>query len=469
VDRRLPCLLILAVLAGHAAATDLTLYRSDNDALYAASGDGAVDDGYAVVHEPRTLTLKAGVQDLSLDGLPRYLDAEALALNIQGGAKVLAQRLRLAQGQNAALAALVGRHVEVRGAGGATTGTLVRADDGLVVRSDGGATTVIHAYDSITAAGELAAGTTLDLRVDAPRAGQAKAVLSYPTSGLGWRAAYVGTLQPGAGCRLLLESRASIANRSGRDWQGVRVKLIAGEPNTPHGNGPRPVMMMARAAKASAPLPEQSTLADYRSYALPAAIDLPDGSVSQTPLYAPRTLDCQRTALLENGNAWRPAHPNLAEGDAGGAGPIVSTLHFKAFDSLPAGGLRVLSGDRDGLAEFVGAGRVADTPKGQDVDVALGNVFDLSAQRERTAFKLDKPGRRLDEAYRIVLANAGASPRTVTVREHPGRWRQWTLASSSTKATRQTPDTLEFQVEVPAGGQATLDYAVRYDWTAQDE
>jgi hypothetical protein len=74
----------------------------------------------------------------------------------------------------------------------------------------------------------------------------------------------------------------------------------------------------------------------------------------------------------------------------------------------------------------------------------------------------------LDEAFRIELGNAGDSARTVTVREHPYRWRQWTLLSSSSKPSQQTPDTLAFRILVPAGGKATLDYAVRYRWTSDE-
>jgi hypothetical protein len=55
------------------------------------------------------------------------------------------------------------------------------------------------------------------------------------------------------------------------------------------------------------------------------------------------------------------------------------------------------------------------------------------------------------------------------VREHPNRWREWTLASSSGKPSRQTTDTLEFRVNVPAHGKAVLDYAVRYHWSADQQ
>ena len=463
--------------AAHATdTTSLTLYRSDSAALYASKGDGSVDEVYAVVREHRALNLTAGIHDVVIGDLPDSLDPEALALSFPGGdARVISQRLLLAQGENAALTGLIGRSVDVLGNDGQSlaSGHLLRVSDGLLVRNDRGDTTLINHYAAVrTSAGDFPTGSSLSLRVDAAHTGQTSAVLSYPTSGLGWRAAYVATLQPGGTCRMQFESRASIANRSGRDWHDLQLALIAGEPNMAKASAPRPMMAMARSfnAKAeSAELPQQTSLADYRSYALPAAVDLPDGSVSQVPLYATRALDCERTALYENGSAWMPPQPMLdRDFNPGGGGTIISTLKLQASDSLPAGYLRVLTADRNGTAQFIGEGRIDDTPKGSDATITLGTAFDLRAERTRTGFNVDKNGRTLDEAFRINLSNAGDSARTVTVREHPNRWRQWTLMSSSNKPSQQTPDTLEFRVEVPANGKAVLDYAVRYHWTADE-
>jgi hypothetical protein len=54
------------------------------------------------------------------------------------------------------------------------------------------------------------------------------------------------------------------------------------------------------------------------------------------------------------------------------------------------------------------------------------------------------------------------------VRRHADRWRAWKLVSSSVKPVKSTADTLEFKVDVPAHGHATLDFAVRYTWTDGD-
>ncbi|HUH30114.1 MAG TPA: DUF4139 domain-containing protein [Rhodanobacter sp.] len=462
----------------HAASTtELTVYRSDNAALYASSGDADLSAGYAVVRGQRTLDLAAGVHDVTLGDLPTQLDAEALALSFPGNdAKVISQRLLLAQGQNAALTALTGRTVDVLGNNGEVlaSGSLLRVGDGLLVRDNTGRTTLVSHYAAVRSTGtDFPVGSSLTLRLDAVRTGPATAALSYPTGGIGWRAAYVAVLQPGDTCRMQFESRASVANRSGRDWRDAQLTLVAGEPNMAKASAPQPMLATARgySAKAeSADLPEQASLADYRSYTLPAPVDLPNHSVSQVPLYAPRTLDCERTAVYANGSSYRPPQPILnPDFDQSSGNTIISTLKLRAFDSLPAGYLRVLTADRKGIPQFIGEGRINDTPKGSDATITLGTAFDLRAERTRTSFHADANAHTMDEAFHIALSNASDTARVITVREHPQRWRQWTLASASSKPTKQSPDLLEFRLSVPAHGTANLEYAVRYQWTAAEQ
>ncbi|SEM25103.1 hypothetical protein SAMN02800694_0367 [Luteibacter sp. UNCMF331Sha3.1] len=461
--------------------TALTLYRADSDALFSTGGDAVSGDGYAVVHERRTFALKGGTQDLAIDGLPSALDSEALSLRFPGkDTRLVSQRLLLGQGFDGAVAGLVGRNVEVLGDGGQplASGTLIRGGDALVVRESSGRATLVRQYAALRAAdgSDFARGSTLQVRVTGGSAGSTNANLDYPTSGLGWRGAYVATLAPGQACRMTFDAAASIANRSGRDWKDVSLKLVAGDARRAKAP-PQPKMFMARAAPAPAAMdavasaPEQATLGDLRTYTLPAAVDLPDGSVTQTPLYDRHTLDCEREALYDaQGGGWFPPRPNLErQMNAPTAGtPIVSNLRFRAFDSLPAGYVRVLTTDRDGNAELLGEGRIDDTPKNKDTTVSLGNAFDLSATREQTAFTADANAHRIDESIRIVLANAGATARTITVREHPNRWRAWAITSSSVKPAKVSPELAEFRVEVPANGSATLDYAVRYTWVDAD-
>lgn len=483
MSRRLLVLAIAGAIALPAfAATDertaLTLYRAEGDQLFATNGDAVSGDGYAVVHERRSFDLKGGTQDLSIDGLPSALDSEALSLRFPGkSTRVVSQRLLLGQGFDGAVAGLVGHNVTAIGSSGQpiASGTLVRGGDTLVIREANGQASLIKDYAALRAADatDFARGSTLQVRVAGGGTGNTTAQLDYPTSGLGWRGAYVATIAPGTTCKMNFDASASIANRSGRDWKDVSLKLVAGDAQRAKAP-PQPKVFMARAAPAAMAMdagvvePHQATLGDLRTYTLPTAVDLPDGSVTQTPLYDSRTLDCEREAVYDTN--MRFYGQLRAERDIGmpPSTQIVSNLRFKAFDALPSGYVRVLTTDRDGNAELLGEGRLDDTPKNKDTTISLGNAFDLTATREQTSFSADAAAHRIDEGTRLVLSNAGSTSRTITVREHPSRWRAWTVTSSSVKPTKSTPELLEFKVDVPANGSVNLDFALRYTWAEAD-
>jgi hypothetical protein len=465
---------VTAALA--ADGPDMTIYHTDGNALF-QSGHGAVNNGYAVIRESRRIGFDKGSQDIVIGNLPDFLEPEAVNLNFDSSrVKVLSQRLMLASGGNDALLGQVGKQVSVIGDNGQVLvkGELKRVDrDGsLVIGGDVFGPTVVQRYSAVKLiSGEAGSGSRLQVRVHADASGHSDAVLSYPTHGLGWRAAYTGTLQPGGHCRMRLDAMASIANRSGRDWSGASIKLFAGQPNIEsQSNIVRPMMAGAMADKRVV-IPRQQSLDAYRTYTLPGRVDLPDNSVTLTPLYAPRTLDCERAWTYENGNAWTPPRPRTTSSINANTlkGSIRSVLRFRAPETLPAGHMRVLVSDRSGNLQFIGESSVADTSRHDAVELALGTAFDLHAQRERTSFQYDKTARRIDEAFRVTLTNAGDAARTISVIEHPDRWTQWSLTSSSVAPARKTTDTLEFHVAVPAHGSTTLDYALRYQWTAADQ
>ena len=482
MHRALLPLLVAGMLAvtGTAALAadgpDITIYHAGGDALY-QPGHGAVDSGYAVIRETRRVGFEKGTQDLVIDNLPDYLEPAAVSLGFQGDrVKVLSQRLLLSTGDNDALLGQVGKQVSVIGDNGQVLvkGQLQRIgrDGSLVISGDVFGPTVVRRYSAVKLiSGEAGSGSRLQVRVRTSAGGHADAKLVYPAHGLGWRAAYTGTLQAGSRCRMHLVSMASIANRSGRDWDDADVTLFAGQPNiASRGGGPRP-MLAAVAPSSRNAMPTQQSLDAYRTYRLAGRVDLPDNSVTLTPLYAPRNIDCERQWVYENGNAWTPPRPmtNPSTNANTLTGRIQSVLRFQAPETLPAGKMRVLTDDSKGGQQFIGEDAVPDTSKDDPVEIALGTAFDLHGKRIRTSFQYDQASQRIDEAFRVTLDNAGDTARTVRVIEHPNRWSQWTLQSSSIKPAQQTTDTLAFDVQVPAHGSATLDYALRYQWTPSDQ
>lgn len=487
MPRRLLCAVIAALLTTPAAfAADharLTIYSSGNDALFSGNSQGTLDAGYALVHEQRVLDITAGNHAVRIGGLPATIDPEAVAVGFgpDAAVNVLGQRVLLANaGAGGVLDGAIGSEISVSAAAGGDTalgpqfsGELLGASNaGLLLRGPDGKIHFIHQYASVTLpAGSVSDGSSLLLDIDAKASGSTTALLTYTTSGLGWRAAYAATLEGGSACRMQFKPEASIANRSGRDYNSADIQLVAGQPNL--GNRGARMYSMAKVPApmaAEATMPMQASLGDYRSFTLPGSVSLPQGTVTLTPLYAPRQLSCQREYVIEDGSAYFPPKPNTNDYGAQDyqARPIASTLAFTAPDALPAGTLRAWIADRNGAPVLLGEGSVADTPKDQRVSVQLGQSFDLRASRERTAFNVDAKARSMSESYKIEISNDGDTARTVTLREHPDRWREWSLASSSIEPSKRTPQLLEFKLPVPAHGSATLTYGVRYTWTAQD-
>ena len=483
MSRRLLVAALAAVLVAPVAlaATPirLTIYHSDDTALYAGNTrDNALDTGFALVHARRALDISAGRGSVHINGLPANVDPETFTAAFEHGAgvQVLATRVHVAHPE----ADAIGHTVDIEGATTSGSGSRTQYHgkllgwgyNGVMVQAPDGRIQLVHDYASMTMPTDAAMGrgsATLD--VDAKAAGQREATITYATKGLGWRMAYSATLPGSGACRMLLKSDASIANRSGRDFAGAGVTLVAGQPNLAQ-HGVRMVSMAARAMPmaASEPMPVQSALGDYRSYTLPGTPDLPNGTVTLVPLYAAQTIACQREYIIDDGGAGYPPRPNT--NDYGSRDykdrTVASTLVFTAPDTLPAGTLRAWTHAADGSLALLGESSIADSLKGQRVSVQLGQSFDLRASRERTRFKVDASAHTMSEAYHVSVTNGGDSARTVTLRVHPDRWREWTLASSSSKPVQQTTQLLEFKLPVPAHGAATLDYAIDYTWTAKD-
>ncbi|MEP7290536.1 MAG: DUF4139 domain-containing protein, partial [Chloroflexota bacterium] len=132
--------------------------------------------------------------------------------------------------------------------------------------------------------------------------------------------------------------------------------------------------------------------------------------------------------------------------------------------ALPAGRVRVYQQDIDGSALLIGENTIDHTPKGEDVQLFLGNAFDLVGERRQTNFNL-LSSNILEETYEIHLRNHKESGSVeVRVPEHLFRWSNWEIVSSSIDYTQIDSNTIEFRADVPADGETVITYTVRYTW-----
>lgn len=475
------------------AATRLTIYSGDYPTLADGASARAGMPGYALVSRPLHYTLDAGLNTISAINVPRSIDVEGAVLQVESpDVSIDSQRyVDGLSGTADVISQLIGERITVEHtAGGAKqtdSGILLAADNGLTLALDDQRVKVIREYDSfsvIDGATMLPQAALLRWTVDAQSAGDASFQLGYPMGGLAWRAEYRATLANNAaggrtGCQLALEGAALVVNRSDSAFAAADVTLVAGEPNLVQGGGGRRKMAYALPPPPPPPPPSADTLptqrrsGEYHAYELPGTTRIGRGAIERVALFAAQpTVACERRYVVDAHSSRRPPRrPLVAPGRRGPTGkrPVVATVSLHNTDKaglglpLPAGRVRVFEAGANG-DDLLGESRLSHTPVGAQIDLQLGEAFDLGAKREATAFELDRSGRTLTESFAVSLANAKPTDVVVRVIESLPRWSDWQILASSVPVAEQGAHRVEFDVPVPARGETRLTYTVRYRW-----
>jgi hypothetical protein len=476
----------LVALAMNVSAADpqLTVYSGDFDAV-ASSPPGPGMSGFALVRETRAFDLAKGDNRLSVTGLPAAIDAGGVRFTAADAkVRVTGQRFNFALAdQSELLRRSLGETVVVTQALGSERqtyrGRLLAAGDGLTLALESGGIVVLSDYASFELAslpGDLFARPTLAWEVESPRAGSTRFTLDYPTGGLAWRAEYLANLSgQGKDCRMQFSGAAQVLNRSGAAFDAARLTLVAGEPNREPVARPQEMMMVksARMDMAAGAPPSQPS-GEYHAYRLPGTIDLPDGSVQRVPLLADAdAVACTRRYETRAPIGYYRAATPIVQPDYGpnGMQPVLAMLEFANRKdaglgvALPAGRLRVFErGGDEGEEAFLGEASIDHTAVGREIRAALGEAFDLSAERTREDFSLAADRREMTETIGVTLRNAKPGAATVRVIETLPRWSDWEIVESSLPWTRVDAQSIAFEVPVAAAGEATLRYTVRYRW-----
>ncbi|MCB2200309.1 hypothetical protein KQI63_12945 [bacterium] len=137
-------------------------------------------------------------------------------------------------------------------------------------------------------------------------------------------------------------------------------------------------------------------------------------------------------------------------------------LAFSLPSALPGGIVRVFERD-DGPAMFTGEDTIDDTPAGSTLELTLGQVFDLSAERIRTAEGAREEGETV-QGVQVTLGNSGREMVTVRVLERLfGDWSiTMTGGGDAVEYQRVDARTARFDVPVGAGLTETVSYEIRY-------
>lgn len=441
---------------GAGARTDLAL------TIYA--------NGLGLVSDRRAADFSKGVNALSLVGLSPRIIADSLVTDVGGGVTVLSRERRAANlTPGKVMAANVGRdgylirHHPETGAEIAEPARLLSLQRGVIARIGG--RTVINpegrwAFDALP--GSMSAEPALVLSAAAPNAGRQDVQLRYLTDGLHWRAVYTADWNGEAG-HLDLKAWAVLDNATGIDFDQAWVRLVAGQVNRV--SPPRVPVPMARAMKseavgavaADASLPARQAVGGYHLYRLASTVSLADGAEVQVALMPEMRIKAERQLVSEG----YPAAFGAQRGQPEPTHPLVrigfTTPKDAQAQPLPGGTVRLYGADKQDDSQFLGEDRFDDTPVGGAVELDAGRAFDVTVKRRQTAFQRVS-NRVFESGHQVRLVNGGAKPARVVVAETlPG---DWSILDSDRPHERDGARAV-WTVEVPAGGDAVLNYRVQ--------
>lgn len=296
--------------------------------------------------------------------------------------------------------------------------------------------------------------------------------LGYFTAGADWQASYQAVLG---------RSTARVTGSAVLGSQTLRVKdaeiqLLAGAVSRAAAPPVRAMARLGLEKAAVAGAPEEASeerVGEFHVYTLAGRSSLEPGTTTSVSLFEPTSVPFERAYVVRGQLPFYGFVPQ--QGDETEVPVEVSYTLKRARKTdfgdrpLPGGVARLFQADSGGRLQLVGEAVVRHTPAGEDVRIAAGTAFDLTARRVQTTYTARRdttkatPGRTIVTAdYTVTLTNATDSAATIDVREE--RAGEWSVLSSSVPAEKISSTVTRFRVAVPARGRAVLTYRIRAVW-----
>lgn len=443
------------------------------------------NQNFGLVKDVRDITLKQGVNHVRFEDVAASIDPTSVnftSLSDPNSVVVREQNYQYdLMDQNTILSRSIGKTVKFRQYLGNSvhelSGTLLSAPMVTVADSNGnvqqmGQSIVVQTKDGVVVGpsgelelAELPAGLvskpSLLWKLEADKAGAQESEISYQTQGLNWKCDYVA-VDNADDTKCDITSWVTLDNKSGATYKDAVLKLMAGDVHKVEIAAMAPPPMAADGvAERSAVAPQfnEQSFAEYHLYSLNGKTDLHDNETKQLTLFNASAVPVKKLFIFDSSNA-----QSNQDGTTQKVSVKLEMENAKANNlgmPMPKGKVRVYKKDQDGALQFVGEDLIDHTPKDEKVRVYLGDAFDIVAEHKQT--NMEQPSNRMQRAsYSINLRNHKESAVTVTVVEHADG--SWKITNSSQPFVKKDSRTFEFEVKVPANGEATVTYTVETRW-----
>ncbi|MBD3349181.1 MAG: DUF4139 domain-containing protein [Candidatus Eisenbacteria bacterium] len=443
---------LLLGLSGLQAAepgVSITIYNSD----------------MALVKDVRAMELRSGVHEVQFPDVAQRIDPTSVHFKILEGpdASVWEQNYRFDLASSSKiLDKYLGMEIDVIGEeADLFTGRLVSFDGSSVVldqgRGAGPVVTLNREKVSYIRFPSLPAGLisrpSLVWKIGADEAGERLVEVTYVTSSIDWHAEYVGVISE-ADDRIDLAAWVSIDNRSGTSYEEAQLDLVAGDVHRVRARGPDGLRAMdaealVTGAKAAPEFAEEA-LFEYYLYKLDTPATVADREIKQLTFF-PSTMVAVEKVFEFDYHRGSDVRVLLEFTNSEGAG---------LGRALPAGKVRMYKEDSADDLQFIGEDMIDHTPKDEDVELYLGNAFDVKVERTRTDQR-KITDRVREEDYEVSVRNHKETSVTVRLVEHPRGY--WEVTDTTHEFEKVESNRIEFEIPVEPDGETVVSYTIRYE------
>src|SRR5262245_34594885 len=308
--------------------------------------------------------------------------------------------------------------------------------------------------------GNLYSRPTLIWSLENGGAARHRVEASYLATKLSWNADYVLTVARDDKSADV-DGWVTLTNGSGTGFRNAKLQLVAGELNRVRQVFDRmESVMKLNAAAPAAERMAQESFSDYHLYTLDRKTSVNNNETKQVSMLEATGFPVKKRYIVDGQSFYyrNAQHPGSPIKDV-----VQVYYQFKNEASaglgmpMPAGTMRVYQSDSKGGTQFVGEDHIDHTPKGEVVNLKIGNAFDVVSERKQVDFK--SSGNVYEVEYEIVLRNHKTTPIVVELNEPIGG--TWRIIKTTHEYTKTDAWAAQFNAAVAAEGTTTVRYRVR--------
>lgn len=272
--------------------------------------------------------------------------------------------------------------------------------------------------------------------------------VSYLAGGMGWQADYVLKVHRDND-RAALSGWVTLDNQSGMAFENAALKLVAGEVNIVR---PEPAPMrrdMALAAPMAAEVVQQEEFFEYHLYSVPRPVDIANRQTKQISLLQAPDMGLSKKLLARFDGYPSPGMGTIRQS-------VAVFLTFKNSEAnglglpLPKGIVRAYQESRDGSTLFIGEDRLGHTPRDAEVELRMGEAFDLGVERRMVSH--EQTGKNTATyTWEIKIRNSRDEPQRVLLEDAvQGDWR---ITKASHDYEKIDARRVRFTLDVPPSSE----------------